>query len=522
MASISMSSSSSAWKGKITWSYTQSITNNTSTVYASISTWKTDSQPSSPTSGAHFTGTLYVGDESVDFSFAQQNVASESDPQWQAELKVAVPHNSDGTGSVYIYCQIDAPYGVSMYNKPLKGGGTYSLTTIPRASSISGVKNVDIGSACSVTWVPLSTSFYYKLKFSMGSWSYTTSGFCPGQTTSYTYDDYTIPWDAAEAIPNTVSGTMSVSLYSYNSSTCSTQIGSTSTASFTVTLPDSVVPTIDSCTVSLNNDANSTVASWGIALAGYTKVNIKATASGAYGSSISSFNISGSYSAILTGDSLDYTGSIIKTSGNKQFNITCTDSRGRTSVVKQSDIISFTAYTKPKVKKLSMTQNSSGKMVATATWEYNSVNGKNSAAATMYYKTSTADAWTLHSGNPTNGAAFTLTALTPLDTLSYNFKIVVTDALGNKAEKEAFSSTTRVLMDFQAGGKGLGIGKICEIDNDTNDTSSLEVSMDSYFWGNVALQNSALLVISPGMFGEDAPEDVFAEPPTGLIYFKKV
>ena len=71
MATIPMSSNASAWKGEISWSCTQNVNNNTSTITASVGTWKTDGSPSSALSGAYFTGKLYVGDKHVDFDFQQ-------------------------------------------------------------------------------------------------------------------------------------------------------------------------------------------------------------------------------------------------------------------------------------------------------------------------------------------------------------------------------------------------------------------------------------------------------------------
>ena len=318
---------------------------------------------------------------------------------------------------------------------------------------------------------------------------------------------------------------MSVSLYSYNSSSCSTQIGTTSTSSFTVTLADDVVPTIDSCTLSIDNSSNSTVASWGIALAGYSRIKILADASGAYGSTVGSFTITGSYRASLTGSALDYTGGIISSSGNKQFMITCTDSRGRTSEVYTSDIIAFTAYTAPRAKKLSMSKNDSGKMVATATWTYDTVGGRNSATAKMYYKTTTATDWTTHSGTMTNGTAFVLSDLTPDELLSYNFKVVVTDSLGNSSEKDAFSSTVTVLLDFKAGGDGLGVGKICE-------SEGMEVAMETTFFNEIYIGNkeqtladyirSLMKVLSSEMYGDIDASAAISNPEIGQVYFKRV
>ena len=67
------------------------------------------------------------------------------------------------------------------------------------------------------------------------------------------------------------------------------------------------------------------------------------------------------------------------------------------------------------------------------------------------------------------------------ETSSYNFRLVVTDALESSAQEEAFVSTMDVLMDFRAGGKGLAIGKISESDN-------FEVKLNTIFIGDIFIR----------------------------------
>lgn len=503
MPTIPMSSTATAWKGEITWSSTQSTSSNTSTVYASVSTWKTDGQASSSSSGAYFKGTLYVGDESVSFSFQQQERSS----QWQAELEVTISHASDGTGNVYIYCEIDAPYGVSMYNKPLKGGGTYSLPTIPRSSSVSSYGTMYFGDPCKIAWTPASSSFYYKLKFSIGSWSNTTEAIRPGSTDYYQYNGYTIPLEQASQSVNSTSIKMSVSLYSYSDSSCNTQIGSTSTKTFSIYVPDSVVPQITEHNISFVNNTNATVDSWGIGIVGYSGIRISASAIGAYGSTIVSFEISGSYTATpiakyenesdKTSAYLEYSGQNFSSSGNKSFTIKCVDSRGRKSNPIEinsldGNPIRILSYKKPEITSLSTTKNDKGttsteddRMVVTATWEYDPVDGYNSASGKVYYKESNATDWTEHPGAISNNKPYTLDDLRLDDEKSYNIQVVVTDMVGESDDESSFSSTTQVLLDFRAGGKGLGIGKICESD-------SMEVSMDATFYNDLYLQRDSI------------------------------
>lgn len=512
----------SAWEGYISYYAVPDIATNSSSVYAQLWMRKTDGYKTGG-NGA-WPASLTIGSTTIDCT-TYNGFTLDQSYECIGENTVTVYHNNDGTGSCYIEASVTGPSGTSLSGKTMSGGKTITLDKIPRASSISAAANVYFGNSCQITWSPLSSTFYYKLKFSMGSWSYTTAAIGPNTTASYAYTGYTIPLTVAEQIPNAVSGTMYVSLYSYESAACTTQIGLTSSTSFTVTVPDTVIPAIDQCVISIDNSANSVVKSWGIALAGYSKVNISATASGAYGSTISSFAISGGYKASVTGSELDYTGNIISSSGNKQFLVTCTDSRGRVSKTFTSDIIAFTPYKSPKVKKLTMSKNDSGKMVATATWEYDTVGGKNSATAKVHYKVTTAENWTAHSGTLTNGSAFTLSNLTPNEESSYNFKVVVTDALGNSAEKDAFSSTVTVLLDFKAGGDGLGVGKICE-------DAGMEVSMDAVFFNEIYIKNrhqtledyirSITKTVSEDMYGYNEASSAIPNPSPGQIYFKRI
>lgn len=456
--------------------------------------------------------TLYVGVRTTDFGSSRSGGWSVDCYEGESleEHSCDVPgYNEDyfevyyDTFDVYVspgqtYADISFEFEIHFYSST--AGATRSLEgTITRISglsvisdiAISSVKNIYFGDKCSVTWAPASSSFAYKLKFTLGSYTYTTGAITPNTTSSYTYTGLTVPVSAASNIPNSTSGKMSVTLTQYSSSSCSTTVGSSCTETFKVTLRDTVIPTIKTYSATVNNNSNSTVESWGLAIAGFSRVNVSATASGVYGSTIKSFTISGAYSTTVNGTSLNYTGDPIGTSGNKSFIITCTDSRGRVSSQVTTDLISFLPYTPPKVTKLTMgkityddNDASNDRMTATATWTYDSISGRNYVTAKVYYKVSDASDWTAHPGTLVNKEEFVLTSLIPDDTASYNFKVVITDALGSVAEKDAFSSTTIVLLDFKAGGDGLGIGKICE-------NPGMEVSMDATFYNEVYIRKGS-------------------------------
>lgn len=157
------------------------------------------------------------------------------------DVTLTVAHRSDGSCTVSVRTWMDTRISAGVVQK----SKTLSLTTIPRASTITSAYAVTLGSRCKIIWTPASASFYYKVKFSIGTWSFTTDAFKPGITSAYTYTGYPIPMDVASNFPNNPSGTMTATLYTY-SDDGATQVGTASSASFTVTLPEneSTMPTI--------------------------------------------------------------------------------------------------------------------------------------------------------------------------------------------------------------------------------------------------------------------------------------
>ena len=400
-----------------------------------------------------------------------------------------ITHSTDGTKSINIELAGNRFNKFAFYTSSgeygsgwgVTGSQSITLTTIPRAASISSASNITLGNACSVSWTPASSSFRYKLKFKLGSWEHTIGAIHPNKTSSYTYSSYTIPLDVANQLPSATSGTMTAYLYTYSDSGCTTQIGSTTSKTFTVTVPSTIVPTLGTVSATIVN-TNSIINGWGVAVAGYTKVNVSATASGSYGSTISSFTISGGYSTTQNGTSLNYTGGVISSSGSKTFTVVAKDSRSRSSASKSATAITFYAYSNPTVSSFTVARSSSNakKVIVKANWTFSSVNSKNAATATLYYKKSSNTSWTTY-GTIAKNTNVTLTNDFE-ETSSYNFKVVVTDSLSNSAQEEGFISTIEVTMDFRAGGKGMGIGKIAETDN-------LEIAFDTIFMGNVYIQS---------------------------------
>ena len=124
---------------------------------------------------------------------------------------------------------------------------TFTLPTIPRASSVS-CSTANIGSNATITINRASTSFTHTLTYSFGSLSGTIA-----TKTSSTNISWTIPTTFYGQIPNSKSGTGTITCQTYNGSTL---IGSKST-SFTATVSESASKPTLSPTVSDSNSATT-------------------------------------------------------------------------------------------------------------------------------------------------------------------------------------------------------------------------------------------------------------------------
>mgnify|MGYP001043268249 CR=1 FL=1 len=385
-----------------------------------------------------------------------------------------IKHDDNGSKSFSISVEV----GIYSWSINCSGNGSFTLNTIPRSAEIIEAKNIELGNNCEIKWKPAAASFTYRLKFTLGTWSYITYTISPNTTSEYVYSDYAIPLSVAYQLPNTTVGTVTAYLYTYNNDS---QIGVTN-KTFSVTVPLSIIPTINSLSVEIVND-NSIINNWGIAIAGYSKVKILATASGIYGSKISNFSIDGGYTTSISNETLSYIGNIVSSSGEQFFEIVAKDTRGRASLKSTSDAIYFYSYSKPTISSFSAkrSQDNSRKIIVNAIWKYSEINGKNSSTAILYYKKKSSNSW-IEYGQIENNSNFTL-EVDFEETSSYNFRLIVRDSLENMVQEEIFISTIDVSLDFRAGGKGIGIGKICESDN-------LEISMDAIFLGNIYIRQN--------------------------------
>lgn len=237
------------------------------------------------------------------------------------DTTITVAHKGDGSGTVKVSTWMDTDISAGIIEK----SESVTLTTIPRASTLTSASNRILGNACAVKWTPLSKSFRYRLEFSIGDWSYTTGAIHPNTTSAYTYTGYNLPIAdiAPEITGNPPTGTMTVTLFTYSDSSATSQVGSGSSKTFTVTVPDntSTKPTV-SMTLAPVSSLGTVFSS--LYIQGKSKVKATLSGAGKYGATISSCRMyvqSKDYGS-------PYQSGYLTTSGSVTIKGTATDSRG--------------------------------------------------------------------------------------------------------------------------------------------------------------------------------------------------
>lgn len=261
------------------------------------------------------------------------------------ETTLTVDHNADGSGSIKVrtWMQTNIFAGVEELTKSL------TLTTISRESVITAAYTTTLGNKCKLVWTPLSADFYYKVKFTLGTFSHITEEFCPGITTPYTYSEYTIPLDVATNFPNVKSGIMTATIYTYTYNEDFwgkgeyVQVGTESSTHFTVELPDneSTKPSLE-MTLSLVNSLPEPFSS--LCLQGKSHIAATFAGEGKYGAEIAVYELSAD--GIYITDTTDpYQIGAFQTSGKTIVRGKATDTRGISRTVEEE--INVIPYGKP-------------------------------------------------------------------------------------------------------------------------------------------------------------------------------
>lgn len=390
---------------------------------------------------------------------------------WVSEY--TVPHNSDGTKTVPLSLKVDinaAGYGSAEYS------WNYQLATIPRASPINVNAGV-LGSAMTLNIDRKSSSFTHTVRY---NWQGATGTVGTGIGTS---TSYTPPLTFANNIPNSTSGTITFYCDTYNGST----LVGTSQTTATLTVPDSVVPTIDGVTLEETASAMSGIGTSTEFAQILSRVKATVTgASGIYGSTIKSYSINVvNQNLTLTenGGVFDY----FKNNGTFTVRATVTDSRGRTSANKDVTI-NVREYFTP-VGGLSVVRSGTNKDKLTVTrnakvapLNIGGVN-KNTLSIQFKYAQRGSSTWTNSTGNANENLTSTFELInsqaslveTFSTTKSYDLIMVVSDKFFSSEVKVSVGTVT---IPYAVTKNAFGIGKAPEISN------SVDSAYKYYYNGN--------------------------------------
>ena len=274
---------------------------------------------------------------------------------------------------------------------------------------------------------------------------------------------WTPPISLAAQIPNAASG--------WGTLLCDTYVNgklvSTKSCTFTLRVPASVAPTISG--VSIAEATAGIAAQFGAYVRTRSTLAVSIAASGAQGSTVSSCRI--------TLDGVTYTGAsftsnTLNTAGSLTLTVTVTDSRGR--IASTTRTIAVLDYSPPSLTKFTAERcNSSGtapqmdgtRVRVSVGGSVSPVGTKNAISCTVYYKTSSASAWTQAASiSPSSYSVNTTNLLLPqtFNALSsYDLKVRLQDSF-YYIEQTVSIGTKQVMMDFYKDGSGVAFGKVAE------------------------------------------------------------
>lgn len=398
-----------------------------------------------------------------------------------------IPHNSDGTGSVYSSATVSSSRGSGSM------GGTMALTTIPRASSLI-VPTFTLGQAGTITIDRKSSSFTHTIRWYYGNDSGTVV-----ENTSATSVSWTPDIELSKWTPSATIGQGNLRCVTYSGGT---QIGITDTLFYT-NVPSSVVPTIYSVTLSETNSAVTNIVGSANYVQNQSKIRVVISGSGVYGSTIASGSVTANG---VTFSGLDVT---LPAIGSASFTITAsvTDTRGRT--VTKNVAVSQLPYYAPAVSAFSCDRCTS-KGADDDNGDYCKVKytykaypltvdseNKNTVTAKIQARQhrDTTGSWTdlitiADASSETDD--FSATDVSNYSTVEvsadyqWDIKFTITDSFGVASEVTIMLHSADVIMDFKSDGTGIAFSKTAEL-SDTADFGDWAVKAGGYLLGETAL-----------------------------------
>lgn len=334
---------------------------------------------------------------------------------------------------------------------------------------------VEMGKSVTINTPAVNNAYRHTLRYSFGSASGTIA---TGIASSVSW---TLPVSLANQIPSATTGSGTIYCDTYSGST----LLGTKSVSITLTVPGSVVPSAGTLSATLAEDTSGT----GLYVKGMGKAKLTLSgASGAYGSSITSYTITGggwttTNSALTTGT--------LASAGNITFTATVTDSRGRKASTTRT--ISVIDYTKPGVAVCDVYRcDADGNRKKAGTYfaveinaSYSAITGNILNITARYKKQSESSYGTAM--NVTNNGKTVIGGGSIGASTTYDVLVTVADKYNSLLIQRTLS-TKSVLQSFKRSA-GAAIGKVAELAN------WLDVAWDTRIRGNLQVDGTISTII---------------------------
>lgn len=334
---------------------------------------------------------------------------------------------------------------------------------------------VEMGKSVTISTPAVNNAYRHTLRYAFGSASGTIA---TGIASSVSW---TPPVSLANQIPSATAGSGTIYCDTYSGST----LLGTKSVSITLTVPGSVVPSAGTLSAALAEDTSGT----GLYVKGMGKAKLTLSgASGAYGSSITSYTITGGGWSATNGA---LTTGTLASAGNITFTATVTDSRGRKASTTRT--ISVIDYTKPGVAVCDVYRcDADGNRKKAGTYfaveinaSYSAITGNTLSITARYKKQSESSYGT--AANVTNNGKTVLGGGNIGASTTYDVLVTVADKY-NSLSIQRTLSTKSVLQSFKRSA-GAAIGKVAELAN------WLDVAWDTRIRGNLQVDGTISTII---------------------------
>lgn len=386
-----------------------------------------------------------------------------------------IQHNNDGTKTVAWSWSCNT--GTSVLGT-ISASGNRTLQVVPRASAIDFDSDpAELGSALTISLTKYIEGSTDELSFEIGD----TSGVIG--TTDQDMYIWTPPITLADEITDSTTKTCLIYCTTYDGDTL---IG-TSTATLTLEVPSSVVPSVSIGTLT---EADVTMQSldWGVFVQNKSKLNIPITATGIYDSQIQSI--------VTTINGLNFTGTpvvtpTLVTPGTNTITTTVTDSRGRTAT--DTKTYTVVAYSNPNIE-VAQVQRClyDGTLSDNGTYllydfkgSISNVSNNNSALFRIGYKLTTASTYTYVtiSTNYSINLEDQISSFTISSDYPYDIVFEATDEF-MISQIDRNIDTGFDIFNFHESGKAMAIGKVSEAGVDEE---LLEIALPTEFLNDVSM-----------------------------------